>query len=81
MSLLLQISRLEETWTTLRRNYTQTAISYEKTLKPFYKNLYEGTGTEHAHRIHVSPRVGVLMRFPVDAATRCIKKYFTNSQI
>lgn len=41
-----QISRLEETWTTLRRNYTQTAISYEKTLKPFYKSLYEGTGTE-----------------------------------
>ncbi|XP_070688247.1 breast cancer anti-estrogen resistance protein 3 [Pempheris klunzingeri] len=40
---LPQISRLEETWTTLRRNYTQTAISYEKILKPFYKNLYEGT--------------------------------------
>ncbi|XP_061680266.1 breast cancer anti-estrogen resistance protein 3 isoform X2 [Syngnathoides biaculeatus] len=40
---LPQISRLEETWKTLRRNYTQTAISYEKTLKPFYKNLYEGT--------------------------------------
>ncbi|KAM4738765.1 breast cancer anti-estrogen resistance protein 3 isoform 2-T3 [Anableps anableps] len=37
-----QISRLEETWTTLRRNYTQTAISYEKILKPFYKSLYEG---------------------------------------
>ncbi|XP_068581163.1 breast cancer anti-estrogen resistance protein 3 isoform X2 [Cebidichthys violaceus] len=40
---LPQISRLEETWTTLRRNYTQTAIGYEKTLKPFYKHLYEGT--------------------------------------
>ncbi|KAM7409253.1 hypothetical protein PAMA_000960 [Pampus argenteus] len=42
---LPQISRLEETWTTLRRKYTQTAISYEKTLKPFYKNLYEGTAS------------------------------------
>ncbi|XP_076579603.1 breast cancer anti-estrogen resistance protein 3 isoform X1 [Chaetodon auriga] len=42
---LQQISRLEETWTTLRRNYTQTAISYEKTLKPFYKNLYEGSAS------------------------------------
>ncbi|KAK2835157.1 hypothetical protein Q5P01_015641 [Channa striata] len=42
---LPQISRLEDTWTTLRRNYTQTAISYEKTLKPFYKNLYEGTAS------------------------------------
>ncbi|XP_041648104.1 breast cancer anti-estrogen resistance protein 3 isoform X2 [Cheilinus undulatus] len=42
---LPQISRLEETWTALRRNYTQTAISYEKILKPFYKNLYEGTAS------------------------------------
>ncbi|XP_060890799.1 breast cancer anti-estrogen resistance protein 3 [Labrus mixtus] len=42
---LPQISRLEETWTTLRRNFTQTAISYEKILKPFYKNLYEGTAS------------------------------------
>ncbi|XP_076010609.1 breast cancer anti-estrogen resistance protein 3 isoform X2 [Genypterus blacodes] len=42
---LPQISRLEETWTVLRRNYTQTAISYEKTLKPFYKNLYEGSAS------------------------------------
>ncbi|KAG7266208.1 hypothetical protein CRUP_012637 [Coryphaenoides rupestris] len=39
-----QISRLEHTWTTLRRCYTQTAITYEKTLKPFYKSLYECTG-------------------------------------
>ncbi|XP_037553743.1 breast cancer anti-estrogen resistance protein 3 [Nematolebias whitei] len=38
---LQQITRLEETWTALRRNFTQTAINYEKTLKPFYKNLYE----------------------------------------
>ncbi|XP_067452427.1 breast cancer anti-estrogen resistance protein 3 isoform X1 [Thunnus thynnus] len=45
---LPQISRLEETWTALRRNYTQTAISYEKTLKPFYKNLYEGTASSPA---------------------------------
>ncbi|MEQ2214429.1 hypothetical protein XENOCAPTIV_006561 [Xenoophorus captivus] len=44
--LIIQISRLEETWTTLRRNYTQTAISYEKILKPFYKSLYEGEGVE-----------------------------------
>lgn len=49
----LQINRLEETWTTLRRNYTETAISYEKTLKPFYKNLYEGTGTEYKHAFQI----------------------------
>ncbi|CAL1592622.1 unnamed protein product [Knipowitschia caucasica] len=38
-----QITRLEETWTVLRRNFTQTAIGYEKSLKPFFKSLYEGT--------------------------------------
>ncbi|KAK3539562.1 hypothetical protein QTP70_010234 [Hemibagrus guttatus] len=37
-----QITRLDHTWTTLRRNYTQTAILYEKSLKPFYKRLYGG---------------------------------------
>uniref|UniRef100_A0A8C8HPQ1 Breast cancer anti-estrogen resistance protein 3 n=1 Tax=Oncorhynchus tshawytscha TaxID=74940 RepID=A0A8C8HPQ1_ONCTS len=38
-----QITRLDHTWTMLRRKYTQTAIIYEKSLKPFYKGLYEGT--------------------------------------
>ncbi|XP_051525682.1 breast cancer anti-estrogen resistance protein 3 homolog isoform X2 [Myxocyprinus asiaticus] len=38
-----QITRLDLTWTTLRRKYTQTAIIYEKSLKPFYKGLYEGS--------------------------------------
>ncbi|XP_063057771.1 breast cancer anti-estrogen resistance protein 3 isoform X2 [Engraulis encrasicolus] len=37
-----QITRLDHTWTILRRKYTQTAIIYEKSLKPFYKGLYEG---------------------------------------
>ncbi|XP_029110590.1 breast cancer anti-estrogen resistance protein 3 isoform X2 [Scleropages formosus] len=37
-----QITRLDHTWTTLRRKYTQTAILYEKSLKPFFKGLYEG---------------------------------------
>ncbi|XP_028299415.1 breast cancer anti-estrogen resistance protein 3 isoform X2 [Gouania willdenowi] len=45
---LQQITRLEETWTSLRRTFTQTAISYEKTLKPFYKNLYEGSASPPA---------------------------------
>ncbi|XP_048108588.1 breast cancer anti-estrogen resistance protein 3 isoform X1 [Alosa alosa] len=38
-----QITRLDHTWTILRRKYTQMAIIYEKSLKPFYKGLYEGT--------------------------------------
>ncbi|NXT58171.1 BCAR3 protein, partial [Pluvianellus socialis] len=37
-----QVTRLEQTWTSLRRRYTQTAIMYEKQLKPFSKALHEG---------------------------------------
>nr|XP_020644310.1 breast cancer anti-estrogen resistance protein 3 isoform X2 [Pogona vitticeps]XP_020644311.1 breast cancer anti-estrogen resistance protein 3 isoform X2 [Pogona vitticeps] len=40
-----QITRLEQTWTTLRHCYTQTAIMYEKQLKPFSKALHEGRET------------------------------------
>ncbi|XP_040262610.1 breast cancer anti-estrogen resistance protein 3 isoform X1 [Bufo bufo] len=40
-----QITRLERTWTLLRHQYTQTAITYEKQLKPFSKAMYEGAGT------------------------------------
>ncbi|KAM9290511.1 breast cancer anti-estrogen resistance protein 3 homolog, partial [Gastrophryne carolinensis] len=37
-----QITRLETTWMMLRHQFTQTAITYEKQLKPFNKSLYEG---------------------------------------
>ncbi|XP_009954951.1 PREDICTED: breast cancer anti-estrogen resistance protein 3 [Leptosomus discolor] len=37
-----QVTRLEQTWTSLRHHYTQTAITYEKQLKPFSKALHEG---------------------------------------
>ncbi|XP_004451069.1 breast cancer anti-estrogen resistance protein 3 isoform X1 [Dasypus novemcinctus] len=37
-----QITRLEKTWTALRHQYTQTAILYEKQLKPFSQILHEG---------------------------------------
>ncbi|KFR15897.1 Breast cancer anti-estrogen resistance protein 3, partial [Opisthocomus hoazin] len=37
-----QVTRLEQTWTSLRRLYTQTAIMYEKQLRPFSKALHEG---------------------------------------
>ncbi|XP_054996487.1 breast cancer anti-estrogen resistance protein 3 isoform X1 [Sorex araneus] len=40
-----QITRLEKTWTALRHQYTQTAILYEKQLKPFSKLLHEGRET------------------------------------
>uniref|UniRef100_A0A8D0GCE0 BCAR3 adaptor protein, NSP family member n=1 Tax=Sphenodon punctatus TaxID=8508 RepID=A0A8D0GCE0_SPHPU len=40
-----QVARLEQTWTSLRHRYTQTAILYEKQLKPFSKALHEGRET------------------------------------
>lgn len=39
---LPQISRLEQTWVTLRQRHTEGAILYEKKLKPFMKNLNDG---------------------------------------
>uniref|UniRef100_UPI00398E7E59 breast cancer anti-estrogen resistance protein 3 isoform X2 n=1 Tax=Pristiophorus japonicus TaxID=55135 RepID=UPI00398E7E59 len=36
-----QITRLEQTWTALRHTHTQSAIVYEKTLKPCIKALNE----------------------------------------
>lgn len=44
---LLQISRLEQTWVTLRQRHTEGAILYEKKLKPFLKNLNDGKGEFH----------------------------------
>lgn len=39
-----QISRLEQTWVTLRQRHTEGAILYEKKLKPFMKNMNDGKG-------------------------------------
>ncbi|KAJ0015412.1 hypothetical protein NQD34_009032 [Periophthalmus magnuspinnatus] len=39
---LPQISRLEQTWMTLRQRHTEGAILYEKKLKPFLKNINDG---------------------------------------
>uniref|UniRef100_A0A3Q1J1A1 SH2 domain containing 3Ca n=1 Tax=Anabas testudineus TaxID=64144 RepID=A0A3Q1J1A1_ANATE len=39
---LPQISRLEQTWVTLRQRHTEGAILYEKKLKPFMKNINDG---------------------------------------
>lgn len=41
---LPQISRLEQTWVTLRQRHTEGAILYEKKLKPFMKNINDGKG-------------------------------------
>ncbi|XP_066512603.1 SH2 domain-containing protein 3C-like isoform X1 [Hoplias malabaricus] len=39
---LPQISRLEETWAVLRQKYTESAVLYEKTLKPALKRMNDG---------------------------------------
>lgn len=49
-----QITRLEKTWTALRHHYTQTAILYEKQLKPFSKVLHEGKESTHVPPSSVS---------------------------
>ncbi|KAG9262855.1 breast cancer anti-estrogen resistance protein 3-like [Astyanax mexicanus] len=39
---LPQVVRLEMTWRVLRRNHTESAVMFEKTLKPLMKSLNEG---------------------------------------
>uniref|UniRef100_A0A8C2HCM1 SH2 domain containing 3A n=1 Tax=Cyprinus carpio TaxID=7962 RepID=A0A8C2HCM1_CYPCA len=39
---LPQVVRLEMTWRALRRNHTDSAVTFEKSLKPFMKSLNEG---------------------------------------
>ncbi|XP_057687361.1 SH2 domain containing 3Cb isoform X2 [Corythoichthys intestinalis] len=39
---LPQVARLGQTWTALRQRHTEGAVLYEKTLRPFMKNLNEG---------------------------------------
>ncbi|XP_067259441.1 breast cancer anti-estrogen resistance protein 3 homolog isoform X3 [Chanodichthys erythropterus] len=39
---LPQVVRLEMTWRALRRNHTESAVTFEKSLKPFMKSLNEG---------------------------------------
>lgn len=38
----MQIMRLEMTWRALRRNHTDTAVLFEKRLKPFMNSLNDG---------------------------------------
>lgn len=39
---LPQVMRLEKTWRAVRRNHTETAVLYEKKLKPFMNSLNDG---------------------------------------
>ncbi|XP_043075845.1 breast cancer anti-estrogen resistance protein 3 homolog [Puntigrus tetrazona] len=43
---LPQVARLEMTWRALRHNHTDSAVAFEKSLKPFMKALNEGDDGE-----------------------------------
>ncbi|XP_038649790.1 breast cancer anti-estrogen resistance protein 3 isoform X2 [Scyliorhinus canicula] len=60
-----QITRLEDTWTVLRRQYTESAIVYEKTLKPCIKALNEGREEVPFSKItipHLMPLITLMER-------------------
>ncbi|XP_067825925.1 SH2 domain-containing protein 3C-like isoform X2 [Heptranchias perlo] len=60
-----QISRLEQTWMTLRQRHTEGAILYEKKLKPFMKNMNEGREVSPLTNTtfpHVVPLITLLER-------------------
>ncbi|XP_055369408.1 SH2 domain-containing protein 3C isoform X3 [Betta splendens] len=62
---LPQISRLEQTWVTLRQRHTEGAILYEKSLKPFMKNMNDGKESgalSGATFPHVLPVLSLLER-------------------
>ncbi|CAL8277941.1 unnamed protein product [Merluccius merluccius] len=62
---LPQISRLEQTWVTLRQRHTEGAILYEKKLKPFMKNMndcQENSVPSNTAFPHVVPVLSLLER-------------------
>ncbi|XP_028300386.1 breast cancer anti-estrogen resistance protein 3 isoform X2 [Gouania willdenowi] len=56
-----QVLRLEMTWRALRRNHTESAVLFEKTLKPFMNSLSEGDDSVIEGPIAVPHLVPLLM--------------------
>uniref|UniRef100_A0A672Z7D4 Breast cancer anti-estrogen resistance protein 3-like n=1 Tax=Sphaeramia orbicularis TaxID=375764 RepID=A0A672Z7D4_9TELE len=56
-----QITRLEMTWRALRRNHTESAVLFEKTLKPFMNSLNEGDDSVIQGPITIPHLVPLLM--------------------
>ncbi|XP_072240834.1 breast cancer anti-estrogen resistance protein 3 homolog isoform X1 [Leuresthes tenuis] len=56
-----QVVRLEMTWRALRRNHTESAVLFEKKLKPFMKSLNEGDDSVVEGPIAVPHLVPLLM--------------------
>ncbi|XP_015204551.2 breast cancer anti-estrogen resistance protein 3 homolog [Lepisosteus oculatus] len=60
---LPQVTRLEMTWRDLRRNHTESAIAFEKNLKPFLKALNEGQVPDETSPCHTAlPHVLPLLK-------------------
>ncbi|XP_074520227.1 breast cancer anti-estrogen resistance protein 3 homolog isoform X1 [Halichoeres trimaculatus] len=75
-----QIMRLEMTWRALRRNHTETAVLFEKKLKPFMSLLNEGDDSAVQGPIAVPHLVPLLMAMegedPVEDSERgCLLLY------
>uniref|UniRef100_A0A8C6TGP0 SH2 domain containing 3A n=1 Tax=Neogobius melanostomus TaxID=47308 RepID=A0A8C6TGP0_9GOBI len=58
---LPQVMRLEKTWRAVRRNHTETAVLYEKKLKPFMNALNDGDDSVLEGPIAVPHLVPLLM--------------------
>ncbi|CAL8286067.1 unnamed protein product [Arctogadus glacialis] len=56
-----QVVRLEMTWRALRRSFTESAVLFEKKLKPFMKSLSEGDDTVVQGPVAVPHLVPLLM--------------------
>uniref|UniRef100_A0A8C5WIN5 SH2 domain-containing protein n=1 Tax=Leptobrachium leishanense TaxID=445787 RepID=A0A8C5WIN5_9ANUR len=54
--MLPQVTRLEQTWQMLRQSHTQSAISFQKQLKPFLKELDEFSHLLPLHRCRRTTR-------------------------
>ncbi|XP_047434567.1 breast cancer anti-estrogen resistance protein 3 homolog isoform X2 [Mugil cephalus] len=69
-----QIERLEMTWRALRRNHTESAVLFEKKLKPFMNSLNEGDDSVVEGPVAVPHLVPLLMVMegedPVDDSER-----------
>ncbi|CAL8331017.1 unnamed protein product [Lota lota] len=61
-----QVVRLEMTWRALRRSFTESAVLFEKKLKPFMKSLSEGDDTVVQGPIAVPHLVPLLMAMEGD---------------
>uniref|UniRef100_A0A3P8UKT7 SH2 domain-containing protein n=1 Tax=Cynoglossus semilaevis TaxID=244447 RepID=A0A3P8UKT7_CYNSE len=53
-----QVVRLQMTWRALRRNHTESAVLYEKKLKPFMNSLNEGDGESWPFTVVLTAHTG-----------------------